>query len=126
MKYLLLVFIGIFLASCQHDAVPEITLNAQQHFEVNKRIFQEKILYEAPLISQEKVQVYIYAGSVHYIKQDGIDQSEIRLDNAFKKPFLFEADSKLRSKISPNMDLIVRYYIKNGAQHLVEVRKKTL
>ena len=72
------------------------------------------------------MQVYIYAGSVHYIKQDGIDQSEIRLDNAFKKPFLFEADSKLRSKISPNMDLIVRYYIKNGAQHLVEVRKKTL
>jgi hypothetical protein len=123
----MLIFFAMLFFGCQQEFVPEITLNSQQQaLEMDNRIFQEKILFEAPLISHKKVQVYIYAGSVHHIKQDSKGLSKVRLDNSFKKPFLFEADTKLRDKISPKMDLIVRYYIKNGRQHLIEIRKKTL
>ncbi len=123
----MLIFFALLLLGCQQEFVPEITLNSQQQaLEMDNRIFQEKILFEAPLVSHKKVQVYIYAGSVHNIKQDSKGLSKVRLDNSFKKPFLFEVDPKLRAKISPKMDLIVRYYIKNGRQHLIEIRKKTL
>lgn len=126
MNLFILILCTVLCISCQDESLQEITLNMQQHrMETDNRIVQEHILYAAPIDKRDKVQVYVYTGSVHQIEAYS-KTNRVYMDNPFNKAFLFEADKKLCSKISPKMDLIVRYYIENGNHHLVEVRKKSL
>ncbi|MDC0231016.1 hypothetical protein OAK19_03550 [Aureispira] len=127
MKLSLFFFIIIVIFSaCQQEGIPESTydLNSQD-VTLYTRESQASVLFESPVKTKEKQQVFVFLGYVDEIMEQPDQPAKVVLKNESDKELVFETQGDLIEKIAKDMQLIVRYALNDGEVELVEVRKES-
>ena len=123
--YLLILFVSIFSA-CQQEIIPETSydLNSQD-VTLYTRESQASVLFYSPIKTKEKQQIFVFLGFVEEIRELPDQPVQVVMNNETGEQLIFKTPNDLLEKIAIDMDLIVRYTLKEGVVELVEVRKES-